>query len=1626
MRPFRCPVTILNTLNPLEKFDEKAEEEFLVGYSVNNKAFRVFNTQTKKFEENLHVNFLENNPNVARQGPNWLFDIDSLENSIIYQRVTAWNQAKKNAGYQEVNGDTGLKKNVDVGHNEHEKVSTQQYIGIPLWSSISSSYKSSDDKDGDNIVDDDAGKEKVQEPFLQEKVTRSSSTNNITTVSTPVNTASASRTFIPPHDPLMPELEDTAKIQTTGIFCNVYDEDDLETNNHYYADDSVGAEADLNNMEPFTVVSPIPTTRVHSNYPKDQIIGDPMSSVQTKVDLPYGKKDIGTKWVYRNKKDERGIIVRNKARLVAQGHKQEECIDYDEVFAPVARVEAIGLFFNFASYMKFHVYQMDVKSAFLYGTIKEEVYVSQPLGFVDLEFPKKVYKVEKALYGLHQAPRAWYETLSTYLLDNRFHRGQIDKTLFIKRLKDKIHVDNKSAIYAIKNPVYHSKTKNIEIRHHFIRDSYEKRLIEMVKIHTDNNVVDLLTKAFDVSRFNFLVVGDEAVHKELGDRMERATTTTSSLELGDMTRHIDIFDTPSLTKKLFANIKRKKHKPKKKHTKEPEVPPTKYQAKHNVPLPSPSYDPLPSGEDRLKLKELIDLCTNLSNKVLDLESAMIDINSTYKAKIEKLENMLERLEKENMERKIADIDAGVEINLEKVQAEAYNLDLDHQEKVLSMLDVNDEEPVGVEEVLKVVTTAKLITEVVTTVGVDVNAASVQDTPITPAETTKVIVKVPKPRKRRDKEVTRQLEAELNADNNWNAVIEQVKRSERLTDANMAGYKMNYFKGISYDEIKPLFEKHYNYNQDFLNEVNEGIKVLEKKVRQEKEVKVESSKREDDDDDVYVDATPLASKVSIVDYKIHTERNKPYFKIIRADGNHRLFMSFSTIMKNFDREDLESRWKIFRERFEMTETKNYTDDYLLNTLKIMFEKPNVEGNVWKDQKGKYGLAKVKSWKLEVDYESEMSLELLRLIRRQLNEAKRIVTTDRYLKSIDIEIDENDSDTWKDILNLRSKIRVSVWKKIGDGKNTNIWFDKWCNESPLCEIIPFRYKYEARLAENSSVADMIELIPSFDSILRASASLGNDLDYCCSNGSLVDKIICDLNKAPDSPHLHTFSSNQRHCFHCKDVLGDDEFYQRCTCTRCGSGLSKGLCLICENSLNDSLIPILPNPKPFNNQTIKELPPTVPSFDSKSNLVHDYPNVFNPPPQLPFISCEFCGNDARYGYYCTPQVLFVHPEPCYNQDVISRQSFMIFNNKIFVVKIAGLLMKLTNEEEKQIKEDQVANARYWKIPACYDDYDDDYAFTITPNKPDYSLKIIPMKIDQHHHNAESDLMESMRTHDSSLIILSKIDSLLDEFADELALLKSIPRELIKLIVIFRKTFVLSRNCFEDSDSLMEEINLSVTSDYPMPSSIEDDDYDSERDILISEDLPSNDTLSLPKKESFHFDIPSFSRPPAKPPDGNTGILNVKMMGDIFDQKVKEKQEKNKIGTKPDKNRKRGRARQCQSSVTVKKAEKEKKIQIQGTKNGNPKRLIPSFDSILRASASLGNDLVSDCVIWKDNNGEDGKFSIRKARENFKEVKDDVNWYKVLWFSQCNPRYAFILWLVMHIRLATQDRIMVWNKNN
>ncbi|GJS84793.1 putative ribonuclease H-like domain-containing protein [Tanacetum coccineum] len=253
--------------------------------------------------------------------------------------------------------------------------------------------------------------------------------------------------------------------------------------------------------------------------------------VWTLVPLPAGKHAIGTKWILKNKRDARGIVVRNKARLVAQGHRQEEGIDYDEVFAPVARIEAIRLFLAFASYMGFLVYQMDVKSAFLYGEIEEEVYVTQPKGFEDPYFPKHVYRVVKALYGLHQAPRAWYARLSAFLLQHNYRRGTIDKTLFIKKdsrdiLLVQVYVDD--IIFGSTNKAWCEEFEvlmkgEFEMsamgEMNFFLGLQVKQLPDGIFISQDKYVKDMLTK-FDMESVRTATTPYEAAKTKLKDETD--------------------------------------------------------------------------------------------------------------------------------------------------------------------------------------------------------------------------------------------------------------------------------------------------------------------------------------------------------------------------------------------------------------------------------------------------------------------------------------------------------------------------------------------------------------------------------------------------------------------------------------------------------------------------------------------------------------------------------------------------------------------------------------------------------------------------------------------------------------------------------------------------------------------------------------------------------------------------------------------------------------------------------------------------------------------------------------------------------------------------------------------------
>nr|GEW16379.1 hypothetical protein [Tanacetum cinerariifolium] len=415
----------------------------------------------------------------------------------------------------------------------------------------------------------------------------------------------------------------------------------------------------------------------------------------------------------------------------------------------------------------------------------------------------------------------------------------------------------------------------------------------------------------------------------------------------------------------------------------------------------------------------------------------------------------------------------------------------------------------------------------------------------------------------------------------------------------------------------------------------------------------------------------------------------------------------------------------------------------------------------------------------------------------------------------------------------------------------------------------------------------------------------------HGSFVDKIIFDLNRAPDSP-------NQFHCFHCKDVLRDGEAYvifcKRCTCKSCGKDAHVGYNF-------PSKVPVISNPEPYNNQTIDELQQTLPIFhptfhykaespctlDSTPTYVDESPNVFNPPPQPPVYPCEFCGNDAYYGHYSTPQAPFIYPEQCYNQDFSFPQDFQIHNN-ILVVMIVGLLMMLTNQytvdhpifnapndyldsqiqlnstlskindqmtsitslcemacqvvqkklEEKQLEEERAAKAKYWKLFVCYDDDDDEERSdslddniifrhppfsAITPDEPVLSTE-------------EPDNSLSMRDEHLNTILATESDEFIKSSVENLIPIPSesegIPEHMCN--VPFHDNsppLDISKDQLEDFFESNEEFSSTDDDSF----SVEASPPDSE--LVNSETKSSSTSLNSLLKETHTFDnsLPEFT---------------------------------------------------------------------------------------------------------------------------------------------------------------------------
>nr|GEX42736.1 putative ribonuclease H-like domain-containing protein [Tanacetum cinerariifolium] len=756
-----------------------------------------------------------------------------------------------------------------------------------------------------------------------------------------------------PDDPDMPELEDIT---------------------YFDVEDDVGAEADFNNLETSITVCHILTTRVHKDHLVSQIIGDLSSTTQTRsmirveepkrvhqalkdpswieamqkellqfkmqkvwvlVDLPHGKRAIGTKWVYRNKKDKIGIVIRNKARLVAKGHTHEEGIDYEEVFAPVARIKAIRLFLAYASFMDFMVYQMDVKSAFLYGTIKEEVYVCQPSGFEDPNHPDKVYKVVKALYGFHQAPRAWYETLANYLLENGFQRGKIDQTLFIKRQKEdillvQIYVDDiifgttnkdlcksfeklmkdkfqmssmgeltfflglqvKQKKYRIfisqvkyvagilrKFGLFNGKSAStpIDTEKPLLKDTdgvdclpNEEIFTEFARMGYEKPSTKLMFyKVFFSSQWNLVRNVDNTTKFYVYPRFLQLIIRK---QVGDLSTHTTKYASPTLTQKVFANMRRVgkgfsevdtplfegmlvEHEIEEEGDADKQVEEVTAgdaaqrddSAAHGevptVQPPSPPPQPQQQAADFpvSLLQEALDACAALTRRVEHLEHDKV----AQALEITKLKRMVKKLKKgnkvrvlklrrlqkvgtsqrvdtsndtvmddaSNQGRMIAEMDkdddvismdnkeedkkveedkvvesAKVQGRKAESQAKIYKIDMDYANKVLSM-QKDENESAEVQDVVDVVTTTKLITEVVTAASETVTAASaiipttepqVPTATLSAAHTrVKAAPKEPEPLKKKqqiemDEEYARKLHAELNKDIDWDVAIDHVK------------------------------------------------------------------------------------------------------------------------------------------------------------------------------------------------------------------------------------------------------------------------------------------------------------------------------------------------------------------------------------------------------------------------------------------------------------------------------------------------------------------------------------------------------------------------------------------------------------------------------------------------------------------------------------------------------------------------------------------------------------------------------------------------------------------------------------------------------------------------------------
>nr|GEY40371.1 hypothetical protein [Tanacetum cinerariifolium] len=632
---------------------------------LNCKAFRVFNSRTRIVKENLHIRFSENTPNVVGSGPDWLFDIDALTRIMNYEPIIEGTQSNDYAG---------KKVNDNPGQARKETKPVKDYILLLLWTTdppFSQDPKSSHDDgfkplsdDGKKVVEDLSKGNECTDQEKEDNVNNTNnvnSTNNINIVSSTINAAGTNNDNELPFDPNVPTLEDVG----TFDFLNE-DEDD-------------GEMADMNNLDTLIQVSPTLSTRIHKDHLLDQVIGDLHLATQTR----HVSKNL----------EEHGFVstIQQRANhkdlqncLFACFLSQEEPKKVIHALKDPSWIKAMQ-----KELLQFKLQEMDVKINFLYRKIEEEVYVCQPPRFEDPNFLDRVYKVEKALYGLHQAPRAWYETLATYMLDNGFQRGKLDKTLFNKRHKDEfygeltlflglqvkqkndgiiisqdkyvaeilkkfgfIKVKNASTPMETQKPLLKDEDRE-EVDVHIYRYQVNPKvshLHAMKRIYRVDGKEIIITES-SVRRDLRLLnkdehVVNEVVHKERGDRLVKAVTTASSLEAEQDNGNIDKTQSKATPNEASSPGTTSGGGLRCQEAIGDTIAQTRFENVSKLSNDSllARGNTLQSDEDSLKLNELMEVCTNLQSRVLASEKT----KTTQALEITSLKRKVKKLEKKQM------------------------------------------------------------------------------------------------------------------------------------------------------------------------------------------------------------------------------------------------------------------------------------------------------------------------------------------------------------------------------------------------------------------------------------------------------------------------------------------------------------------------------------------------------------------------------------------------------------------------------------------------------------------------------------------------------------------------------------------------------------------------------------------------------------------------------------------------------------------------------------------------------------------------------------------------------------------------------------------------------------------